>query len=91
MQFVLQECTFSDTDDLTQTELKGLTLIQQGISCNAKGSLIIYVHEKFDYDYKLKLNKYKSWEGHVIQIKKGEYLNKQLNIGIVYLSSNIRL
>ncbi len=50
--------------------------------------LIIYLHEKFDYDYKLKLNKYVSCEGQIIQIKKGENLNKPLNIANIYRPQN---
>ncbi len=82
----LQECTFCD--DLTQTEIKGYTLIPHGRSSSTKGGLIIYLHEKFDYDYKLKLNKYKSWEGQVIQIKKRENLTKPLNIANFYRPPN---
>ncbi len=55
-----QNTSNCDSDDLTQTELKGYTLIPQGRSSSTKGGLIIYLHETFDYDYKLKLNKYKS-------------------------------
>ncbi len=53
MQFVYRIVHFQ--------ELKGYTLIPQGTSCSGKEGLIIYLYDKFDYDYKLKLNKYKSF------------------------------
>ncbi len=64
-------------------------MISQGRSSSTKGGLIIYLHETFDYDYKLELNKYKSWEGQIIQIKKGENLNKPLNIADIYRPPNV--
>ncbi len=50
----------------------------QGKSCSVKRGLIIYLHDEFKYDYKSKLNKYKTWEGQVIQLKKGENFNKPI-------------
>ncbi len=36
---------------------------------------------KCDYEYKFKLNKYKTWEGQIIQVKKGDILTKPIIIG----------
>ncbi len=55
-----QEITISEFDYLSQLKLKGYNLIPQGKSGSAKVGIIIYLHEKFKYDYKSKLNKYKS-------------------------------
>ncbi len=63
-------------------------MIPQGRSTSNKGVIIIYLHEQFDYDYKLKLNKYTSWEGQIIQVKKGENINKPLNIANIYRPPN---
>ncbi len=43
---------------MKQVELKGYKLIPQGKSSSSKGGLIIYLHEKFEHDYKLKISKY---------------------------------
>ncbi len=70
-----QECCISNNDDLQQIELKGYKLISQSKSqCSSKGGLTIYLHEKFDYEYKFKLNKYKTWECQVIQVKNGDHI-----------------
>jgi hypothetical protein len=76
-----QESYISDDDDLTLLEIEGYKLIRQGRSCSKNGGLIIYLHEKFDFEHKLKLNKYKTWEGQFIQIKKGEVLDRPIIIG----------
>ena len=73
---------------MKQVELKGYKLIPQGKSSSSKGGLIIYLHEKFEHDYKLKLNKYKTWEGQIIQVKKGENLTKPIIIGNIYRPPN---
>ncbi len=44
--------------------------------------------KKFNYEYKYKFNKYKIWEGQVIQVKKGEYLTKPIIIGNIYRPPN---
>ncbi len=60
-------------------------LISQGKSSSSKDGLIIYLHEKLENDYKLKLNKYKTLEAQIIQVKKGENLTKPIIIGNIYL------
>ncbi len=65
-----QECCIFDNDDRQQIELKGYKLISQSkYQCSSKGGLTIHLHEKFDYEYKFKLNKYKTWKFQVIQVK----------------------
>ncbi len=83
-----QESTISEGDDLSQLQLKGYNLIPQSKSCSAEGGLIIYLDEIIKYDYKSKLNKYRSWEGQVIQLKKGENLNKPTNTVHIYRPPN---
>ncbi len=84
-----QESCISDNDGLRQIELKCYKLIPQGKSqCSSKGGLVIYFHEKFDYQYKFKLNKYKTWEGQIIQLKKGDNLRKPIIIGNIYRPPN---
>ncbi len=63
-------------------------MITQGRSSSTKGGLIIYLNEQCDYIYKNKLNEYESWEGQVIQIKKGDSLNKAINLGNLYRPPN---
>ncbi len=46
---------------------QSFNLIPQGKSCSAKGGLIMYVHETIKYDYKSRFNKYRTWEGQIIQ------------------------
>ncbi len=79
-----QECCISDNYDSKQVELKSYKLISQGKSSSSKGGLIIYLHEKFENHYKVKLNKYKTWEGQMIQVKKRENLIKPIIIGNIY-------
>ncbi len=83
-----QESTISEGDDLSQLQLKGYNLVPQGKSCTAKGGLIIYSHEQFKYDYKSKLNKCRTWEGQVIQLKNRGNLNKPINIVNIYRPPN---
>ncbi len=65
-----------------KVEQKGHKLIPQGKSqCSNKGGLVIYLHETFDYEYKFKVNKYKTCEGQIIQVKKGDNLTKPIIIG----------
>jgi len=84
----IQETWLSESDDITQLKLDGYTSIPQFKSCSTKGGLFIYLHEKFNYDYKLKLNKYESWEGQFINVKKGVNLNKPIIIGNIYRPPN---
>ncbi len=55
-----------------------------GIKCFLSPSLIIYLNDKFDYSIKHKLNNYKTWEVQIIQVKKGDALTKNINIGNIY-------
>ncbi len=65
-------------------QLKGYECIPQGISCSSKGGLLIYQNNVFYYTYTKKWIRYKTWEGQVIQIKKGEHLAKPITIGNIY-------
>ncbi len=69
--------------DTSPLELNGYTLISQVKYCNQKGGVIIYLKNKFEYKIKHKL-KYKTWEGQIIQLKKGEHPSKPINIGNIY-------
>jgi hypothetical protein len=80
----IQESWLTDNADTSQLQLEGYKMISQGHSCSTKGGLIIYLQEEYDYIYKNKLNKYESWEGQVIQIKKGNTLNKAINLVNIY-------
>ncbi len=50
------------------------------VSCSAKGELIIYLLDKFEHIPMPKLNKYNTWEGQGIQVKKGLAVAKPINI-----------
>ncbi len=67
----VQESWLSENEDTSQLQLKGYECIPQAKSCSSKGGLIIYLDKKFDYTYTKKLICYKTWEGQLIQIKKG--------------------
>ena len=79
----IQETWLIEGEDTSQLELDGYTLISQGKYCSQKGGLIIYLNNKFEYTIKHKLM-YKTWEGQIIQVKKGEHLSKPINIGNIY-------
>ncbi len=64
--------------------MEGYNCILQGKSCSSKGGLIIYLHEQFEHVHRLKLNKYATWEGQVIEVKKGDILAKPIYIGNIY-------
>ncbi len=66
----IQESWLSEDDDTSQIQLDDSECITQGKLCSSKGGLIIYLHERVKYVPKLKLNKYQTWEGQVIQIKR---------------------
>ncbi len=84
-----QESCISDNDNLRQIELKGYKLIRQGkYQLTSKGGLVIYCHEKIYYEYKFKLNKYKTWEGQINQVKKGDNVAKPIIIGNIYRPPN---
>jgi hypothetical protein len=80
----IQESWLSDDADTSQIQLDGYKCIPQGKSCSSKGGLIIYLDNQFDYHVKSKLTKYKTWEGQIIQVKKGKSLSKAINIGNIY-------
>ncbi len=73
---------------MKQVELKGNKIKLQSKSSRSKGRLIIYLHDKFEYNYNLKINKYKNWEGQIIQVKKGENLTKPIILGTIYRPPN---
>ena len=64
----LQESWFSDTGDLSLIQLSGYDCISQGKSCSNKGRLITYIDQQFNYELNMKLNTYKHWEVHIIQV-----------------------
>lgn len=80
----LQESWLGEGADISQIQLEGYQCIPQGKSCSTKGGLIIYLQDKFDYVPKSSLTSYNTWEGQIIQVKKGKYLNKPINIGNIY-------
>ncbi len=63
-------------------------MIPKGRFSSTKEGLVIYLHEQYDFVYKNKLNEYESWEGQVIQIKKGDSLNKAINLANLYRPPN---
>ncbi len=66
---VIQETLLSKNDDTSCFKLEGYNLIPQGKSCSLKGSLLINLQDRFEYDYKYKLNTYSTLEGQIIQVK----------------------
>ncbi len=50
-----------------------------------KGGLLIYLQDRFECDYKYKLNTYSTWERQIIKLKKGDSLNKTVSIGNIYI------
>ena len=80
----IQETWLAEGADISQIQLEGYTCISQGYSCTSKGGLIIYLNKRFQYLDKNKLTGYNTWEGQVIQVKKGEYLAKPVLIGNIY-------
>ncbi len=85
----IQETWLSENADTSCFKLKGYNLIPQGKSCNQKGGLLINLQDRFEYDYKYKLNTYSTWEGQIIQVKKGDCLNKTVNIGHLMILMNV--
>jgi hypothetical protein len=82
----IQESWLYEGDDVSQIQIEGYDCIPLGKSCSSKGGLIIYLHENFNHDpnLKVKLNTYKTWEGLIIHVQKGETLAKPINIGNIY-------
>ena len=79
----LQECWISDTDDISHLKINGYNCIHQGKSCSNKGGLIIYLHEKFNYDIMLRYDTSDVWEGKFIKVTGGGLVN-ELSIGNIY-------
>ena len=79
----LQECWISDSDDITQIQLKGYSCIVQGKSCSNKGGLIIYVNEKFQYKIHKQINNSNIWEGIIVEIFGGG-LRSNILLGNIY-------
>ncbi len=79
----LQETWLAEGADISDYDLNGYTTIPQGYHCTSAGGLMIYLHENFNYTKKLSL-KYDTWEGQVIQVKKGEHLSKSIILGNIY-------
>ncbi len=69
----IQESWLTDDADTSQIELEGYTCISQERSCCSKGGLIIYMQDKCEYTYKNKLTNCDTWEGHIIQVKSGNF------------------
>ena len=80
----IQESWLSEGDDTSQIQLEDYECIPQGKSCSSKGGLIIYLHENFTHEPKLRLIQYATWEGQVIQVEKGDTLTKPIVIGNIY-------
>ncbi len=51
---------------------------------NSTGGVIIYLHEKYEHVHKLKINKYAIWEGQIIEVKRGDILDKPIYIENIY-------
>ncbi len=87
----IQESRLSEVDDTYQIQLEPYQCITLGKSCNAKGrgEVIIYLLDKFEHIPMLKLNKYNTWEGQGIQVKKGLAPAKPANIGHQKMTYNI--
>ncbi len=52
--------------------MEGYNCISQGCSCTSNGGLILYLNNKFKYVDKMKLTYYRTCEGWVIQVNKGD-------------------
>ena len=79
----LQECWISDSEDISNLEIKGYQCIRQGKHCSNKGGLIIYLHERFNYDIMLSYDTSDVWEGQFVKITGGGLTN-ELMIGNIY-------
>lgn len=80
----VQEAWYKEGQDDSQICLDGYDPIKQGFSVNHSGGLIIYLNTKFSHTKKNKLNSFSTWEGQVIQVKKGEHLAKPVILGNFY-------
>ncbi len=79
----IQESWLSE-NDTSQIKLEDYKCIAQGKSFSSKGGLIIYLNKQYGYIPKIKLNKYNTWEGQFIQVKKRKTLSKPINIRNIY-------
>ncbi len=84
----VQETWLKDEDDTSAFEIEGYKMIPQGSSCSTKGGLMVYLLDKYEYEYKSKLTGYESWEGQIIYIRKGNTLNKGINLINIYRPPN---
>ncbi len=80
----------SENEDILPIKLVGYSYIAQGKSCKSKGGLIIYLYNynKYKYVNKMKLTKYRTWEGQIIEVNKGGNLSKPVIIGNIYRPPN---
>ncbi len=65
----IQATWLSENDDTSCFKLECYNLKPQGKYCSQKGGLLIYLKDRFEYDYKYKLNTYSTCEGQIIQVK----------------------
>ncbi len=80
----LQECNIQENEDLTLNKLSEYNLVPQGKSpCCTKGGLIVYIHERYNYNVKLKYNMSNVWEGQFIEIT-AKSLKRNIVLGNVY-------
>ncbi len=80
----LQEACIKDKEDLSHIDkFDDYNCIPQGKSASEKGGLIIFLHEKYKYSWKLKINTSKVWEGQFITVK-GKNLAKPIILGNIY-------
>ncbi len=84
----LQESWLLVNVDISQIKLEGYSCIAQGKSCTSKGGLIICVNNKYKYVDKMKLTKYRTWEGQIIKVNNDYHLSKPVIIGHIYRPSN---
>ncbi len=80
----LQESWFSGNEDISQIKLECYSCIAHDKSCTSKGELIIYLNNRYKYVNKMKLTKYRTWEGQIIKVNKGDNLSKPVIIGNIY-------
>ncbi len=86
----LQECQFSEKENLTRLKLNNYKPIPQGHKlknpCSTKGGLFIYLHENFKGTTINTLH-YSTWEGQVIKITNGG-LERSISLANIYRPPN---
>jgi len=80
----IQESWLCEDDDVSHLQLEGYHMIPQCCASSSKGGLIIYLQDRYEYEYKSKLRNFDSWEGQIIHVKKGKYLNKSIDLANIY-------